>query len=80
MCIKYRIPVKNRQIIKIKLYLNYTYVQKSYVVFEGGANVLFMLEVAGDFTILLQATDILQIVLTSNDAENAGIGDSEKTI
>lgn len=39
-----------------------------------------MLEVAGDFTILLQATDILQIVLTSNDAENAGIGDSEKTI
>ena len=39
-----------------------------------------MLEVAGDFTILLQATDILQIVLTSNDAENTDIGDSEKTI
>jgi hypothetical protein len=39
-----------------------------------------MLEVAGDFTILLQATDFRQTVLTSNDAENGDIGDSEKTI
>ena len=78
MCVKY-IEFQSRT-AKSMLYLNYTYVQKSYVVFEGGANELFMLEVAGDFTILLQATDILQIMLTSDDAENGDIGDSEKTI